>query len=66
MNDRDEYVEKLKAQLDQWERQTTMWETAARRNLRSPNLRSPHSIRRTPLICAGRGGDRPDLRPRNL
>lgn len=30
MNNRDEYVEKLKAQLDQWERQTTLWETAAR------------------------------------
>jgi hypothetical protein len=30
MNGRDEYIEKLKAQLDQWERQTTMWETAAR------------------------------------
>jgi hypothetical protein len=30
MNNRDEYVEKLKAQLDQWERQTTMWEAAAR------------------------------------
>ena len=30
MNNRDEYVEKLKAQLDQWERQTVAWETAAR------------------------------------
>lgn len=30
MTNRDEYVEKLKAQLDQWERQTTVWEAAAR------------------------------------
>ena len=30
MNNRDEYVEKMKAQLDQWERQTVMWEAAAR------------------------------------
>ena len=30
MNNRDEYVEKMKAQLDLWERQTVMWETAAR------------------------------------
>jgi hypothetical protein len=30
MTNRDEYVEKLKAQLDQWERQMATWETAAR------------------------------------
>jgi hypothetical protein len=30
MNNRDEYVKNLRAQLDQWERQTTIWETAAR------------------------------------
>lgn len=30
MNNRDEYMEKMKAQLDQWERQTVMWEAAAR------------------------------------
>ena len=30
MTNRDEYVEKMKAQLDQWERQTVMWEAAAR------------------------------------
>jgi len=30
MNGRDEYIEKLKAQLDQWERQTVAWEMAAR------------------------------------
>jgi hypothetical protein len=30
MINRDEYAEKLKAQLDQWERQTTLWEAAAR------------------------------------
>ena len=29
MNNRDEYLEKLKVQLDQWERQTSLWETAA-------------------------------------
>jgi flavin-binding protein dodecin len=30
MISREEYIKSLKAQLDQWERQTTMWETAAR------------------------------------
>lgn len=30
MNNRDEYVAKLKTQLDQWERQSVAWETAAR------------------------------------
>ena len=30
MTDRDEYVEKMKAQLDQWNRQSAMWEEAAR------------------------------------
>ncbi|MGH7863725.1 MAG: hypothetical protein ACREQB_01965 [Candidatus Binataceae bacterium] len=30
MSDRDEYVEKLKIQLDQWAKQTTAWESAAR------------------------------------
>ncbi len=30
MTDRDEYVEKLKAQLDQWNKQTMAWESAAR------------------------------------
>jgi hypothetical protein len=30
MDNRDVYVEKLKAQLDQWERQSVAWETAAR------------------------------------
>jgi hypothetical protein len=30
MNNRDEYVEKMKAQLDQWNRQSAVWEAAAR------------------------------------
>lgn len=30
MTDRDEYVEKMKAQLDQWNRQSAVWEAAAR------------------------------------
>jgi hypothetical protein len=30
MISREEYIKSLKAQLDQWERQTTMWESAAR------------------------------------
>ena len=30
MNNRDEYMTNLKAQLDLWERQTVAWETAAR------------------------------------
>ena len=30
MTNRDEYVQKLKAQLDQWEKQMTTWEAAAR------------------------------------
>lgn len=30
MNNRDEYLEKLKAQLGQWEHQTVAWEAAAR------------------------------------
>lgn len=29
MTNRDEYVEKMKAQLDQWDRQTATWEAAA-------------------------------------
>ncbi len=29
MKNRDEYVEKLKAQLDQWEKQIALWEAAA-------------------------------------
>lgn len=30
MTDRDEYAEKMKAQLDQWNRQSAVWEAAAR------------------------------------
>ena len=30
MTNRDEYVEKMKAQLDQWNRQMATWETASR------------------------------------
>ena len=30
MNNRDEYVEKLKAQLDQWNSQLATWEAASR------------------------------------
>ena len=30
MNNRDEYVEKMKAQLDQWNRQMATWEAASR------------------------------------
>ena len=30
MIDREEYLKNLKTQLDQWERQTVAWETAAR------------------------------------
>lgn len=30
MNNRDEYLKNLKVQLDQWERQTMAWESAAR------------------------------------
>ena len=30
MTDRDEYVERMKAQLDQWNRQSAVWEAAAR------------------------------------
>ena len=31
MNNRDEYVERLKAQLDLWNRQMTAWESVARK-----------------------------------
>ena len=30
MDNRDEFLEKMKVQLDQWERQSATWEAAAR------------------------------------